>query len=133
MVHGNRHLLCRPRGRSPRGLHKPVFSPGTYLKACRADMPSFLPSFYRSVHLWAFLQKCTSVGRFTEVYIYGPFYRSVHLWAFLQKYTSMGRFTEVYIYGPFYRSVHLWALLQKCTSVGLLGIFRRANHVNAQT
>ena len=56
--------------------------------------------FYRSVHLWAFLQKCTSIGLFTEVYIYGPFYRSVHLWAFLQKCTSMGLFTEVYIYGP---------------------------------
>ena len=25
-----------------------------YLKACRPDMPSFLPSFYRNVHLWAF-------------------------------------------------------------------------------
>ena len=25
-----------------------------YLKACRPNMPSFLPSFYRSVHLWAF-------------------------------------------------------------------------------
>ena len=25
-----------------------------YLKACRPDMPSFLPSFYRSVNLWAF-------------------------------------------------------------------------------
>ena len=59
------------------------------------------------------------MGLFTEVYIYGPFYRSVHLCAFLQKCTSMGLFTEVYIYECFYRSVHLWAFLQKCTSMGL--------------
>ena len=42
-------LKYGPKGRVYSGSVLP-----RYLKACRADMPSFLPSFYRSVHLWAF-------------------------------------------------------------------------------